>query len=64
MYNSPPPGAAVAGVIGIGGGTLAVTGFNTLSLGIIAALLIVGGLVLLRIAVLARTERESAAPAT
>lgn len=53
MYNSPPPGTGIAG-LGIGTGTLAVTGFSSVALGMVAALLIVLGLILLRIAMLRR----------
>jgi hypothetical protein len=63
MYNSPPPGGAVAGLIGVGSGTLAVTGISALTLAMISALLIVCGLILVRIAYLARCERQDAAVA-
>lgn len=60
MYNSPPPGGAAAGLIGVGSGTLAVTGFSALSLAMLSAILIVAGLVLVRIAYLARCDRADA----
>jgi len=64
MYNAPLPGTIIGGTVGIGTGTLAVTGMNALSLGLLAAVLIVSGLLLMRIAYLARTRDDHAVPAT
>lgn len=61
MYNAPLPGTIIGGTLGIGVGTLPVTGINALSLGLLAAVLIVAGLVLVRIAYLARGDEDGRA---
>lgn len=62
MYNVPGPGVAVLGAgITVGAGTqsLPATGFSALVLGLLGAVLVLGGLLLVRIA--STTRRRQAA---
>ena len=62
MYNVPGPAVAVLGAstaTGLGGRTLAATGFSSLALGLVGASLLVAGLLLVRIASTARRRQAA-----